>query len=448
VEPARASAIAQLFSSGLEFRVEEPVRTDKADDFGHLVHHTPRAVFTARSADDVASVLRPASSEFIRMPVAARGMAHSTDGQAQVDDGFVIDMSEMNAIGPIQGDRITVGAGATWRSVVRATVGAGLTPPVLTDYLDLSIGGTLSVGGIGGMSHQHGLQTDNVVELEVVTGRGSVRTCSAQREPDLFAAVLGGLGQCAVITAATVRLIPAPRRVRRWQVTYPNTDTLLRDQRMLLRDSRFDYLEGVIQPGDDGWQYTLDVASYRELRQDDLPSGPRERTRIEFDDMDYLAFVERMDEGVAYLRSTGDWFLPHPWWNAFLPDAAADAVLEASIADLKLDDIGTNGLVLVYPVPTNVVRTPLVRVPDAEVMFLVGILRTSTDAVAGEKMVPKNVALFRTARDKGGVAYPISTIPFTRADWERHFGPEWPVLTAAMRRFDPTGILCPGQRIR
>jgi FAD/FMN-containing dehydrogenase len=68
-----------------------------------------------------------------------------------------------------------------------------------------------------------------------------------------------------------------------------------------------------------------------------------------------------------------------------------------------------------------------------------------TSGISGEKMVPKNVVLFRRARDMGGVAYPISTIPFTRADWARHFGPEWPVLTAAMRRFDPTEILCPGQ---
>jgi hypothetical protein len=65
----------------------------------------PRAVFRRPFDRRYRRCAEPASSEFIR---------------------------DMNTIGPIQGDRITVGAGATWRSVVTATVRAGLTPPVLT----------------------------------------------------------------------------------------------------------------------------------------------------------------------------------------------------------------------------------------------------------------------------------------------------------------------------
>ncbi len=73
----------------------------------------------------------------------------------------------------------------------------------------------------------------NVIELEVVTGRGRhPHLLRAEHEPDLFAAVLGGPGQCAVITAK-LRLIPAPPRVRRWQVSDSNIGTLLRDRQML-----------------------------------------------------------------------------------------------------------------------------------------------------------------------------------------------------------------------
>ena len=36
----------------------------------------------------------------------------------------------------------------------------GLTPPVLTDYLHLSVGGTISVGGIGGATSRFGTQAD------------------------------------------------------------------------------------------------------------------------------------------------------------------------------------------------------------------------------------------------------------------------------------------------
>ena len=65
-----------------------------------------------------------------------------------------------------------VGAGATWRAVLGATLARGLTPPVLTNYLGLSVGGTLAVGGIGGTSSRYGMQTDNVLALDVVTGDG------------------------------------------------------------------------------------------------------------------------------------------------------------------------------------------------------------------------------------------------------------------------------------
>jgi FAD/FMN-containing dehydrogenase len=35
----------------------------------------------------------------------------------------------------------------------------------------------------------------------------------------------------------------------------------------------------------------------------------------------------------------------------------------------------------------------------------------------------------------------------TPHDWRRHFGGAWPALAAAKRRYDPGGILAPGQRI-
>jgi FAD/FMN-containing dehydrogenase len=44
---------------------------------------------------------------------------------------------------------VTVEAGARWSEVLRATLAQGKTPPVLTGYLELSVGGTLIAGGVG-----------------------------------------------------------------------------------------------------------------------------------------------------------------------------------------------------------------------------------------------------------------------------------------------------------
>ena len=48
---------------------------------------------------------------------------------------------------------------------------------MLTNYLGLSIGGTIAVGGIGAASSRHGMQTDNVIALDVVTGEGDEVSC-------------------------------------------------------------------------------------------------------------------------------------------------------------------------------------------------------------------------------------------------------------------------------
>ena len=62
-------------------------------------------------------------------------------------------------------------------------------------------------------------------------------------------------------------------------------------------------------------------------------------------------------------------------------------------------------------------------------------------------MLRDNRVLFEQARELGGYQYPIGSIPMTPHDWREHFGPEWPFLAAARHRYDPRGILTPGQGI-
>jgi cytokinin dehydrogenase len=94
-------------------------------------------------------------------------------------------MRRLRDVHAVQPDRVAVDAGATWREVIAATLPEGLVPPVLPDYLDLSVGGTLSVGGVGA-TWRSGVVTDHVLELQVVTGRGERVTCSPTRSRRLF----------------------------------------------------------------------------------------------------------------------------------------------------------------------------------------------------------------------------------------------------------------------
>ena len=211
------------------------------------------------SSADIASLMRWAKGQGVK--VAARGQGHSIYGRAQVSDGIVVDMSAMSAIRDIQQDRVVVDAGATWRDLLDATLARGLTPPVLTNYLGLSIGGTIAVGGIGAASSRHGMQTDNVIALDVVTGEGHEVSCSSAENPDLFNAVRAGLGQCGIVTRATLRLVRAPERIRRFQLFYRDLPSLAADQRRVLTEGRFDQLQGAVLPDASGsWRYQLDGA--------------------------------------------------------------------------------------------------------------------------------------------------------------------------------------------
>lgn len=433
---------------------DETDLTADADDFGHIVHHLPRAVLRPGSVDDVAAMVRFCSE--LRIPVAARGQGHSTYGQAQVDGGLVIEMGTLDAVA-VDADQAIVEAGARWSAVLSATLPLGLTPPVLNDYLELSVGGTLSVGGVGGTSQHYGAQVDNVVELEVVTGAGQLVACSPSVEPKLFHAVLAGLGQCAILVRARLRLVPATGSVRHYILFYPSVPALTADQRRVALDGRFSFLEGEAQPmpgGAAGWQFFIEAAAY----YDSIPPDDSAligdlnyiRGTEQIEDLGYFDFLNRLAPAVAFLESTGEWFDPHPWWNAFLPDSATDAFVSSVMTNLTTADIGASGVILLYPLLTSALNTPLLRVPGENIAFLFSLLRTAAPdigAIGTNAMIAANSTLYEQVRELGGYQYPIGSIPTSRADWHTHFGPEWHALLRARHQYDPRGILTPGQGI-
>ncbi|WP_432196047.1 FAD-binding protein [Streptomyces sp. bgisy027] len=427
-----------------------------SDDFGHIVHRRPVAVLRPGSVRDVVTMVRFCNTH--RLPVAPRGQGHTTQGQAQVQGGLVIETAPLTRIGPLgpHSSTVTVGAGIRWSELAKATIAHGLTPPVFTDYLELSVGGTLSAGGIGGQTHRWGAQVDNVTELQVVTGAGEFVRCSRSRRPDLFHAVLAGLGQCAVIVAATVRLVRAPRTVRHYLLPYDDLDTFLEDQRALVREGRFDYVEGQVSADPEGAfrVHTLEAVAYGP------PAGPapddavllrglrHNSSGVQIADLSYYDFLDRLAPSVAALKEAGLWDWAHPWLNLLLPGRSAAALVSRMLDALTPADLGP-GVVLVYPVRRDRLTTPLLRAPDDATPYLFAVLRTTPpdDTATVDRLLAANRSAYDLAASAGGTQYPVGSIPFTRADWRDHFGPAWPRLARARRTYDPRGILVPGQGI-
>jgi cytokinin dehydrogenase len=439
------------------FHVDLPSRRRCASDAGRIASGLPAAVLRPASATDVARTVRYCRQH--RIPIAARGLGNTTGGQALAPGGVVVEVRALAGIRSIRPDRATVGAGTTWLELARAAHARGLAIPVATGYLDLTVGGTLAVGGIP-PAVATGSQLDRVLELEVVTGEGEVRRCSSSSDHDLFEAVLGGLGQFGIVTEATVELVPAPTNVRGWSIPYADPAAFFADLRTLVRRGEVTETFGDWwRPGESGDVHHLNAYTFAgpDTAPDtthllrDLTAAPAAAT---VRDAGYLEHVSRIDVAVADLRAELGWHtLAKPWVTVWLPDSHVEAVVGDVLAELTPADVGVGGFVLLYTHHRSALTRPSLRLPAPDGSDLVHLFTLMTagppDAGPGfgAAMLERNRRLLDRALAAGGTRYPIGTVAFGLEDWRAHYGDRWPHLDELKRRYDPAGILTPGQQV-
>ncbi|QFG26050.1 FAD-binding protein [Actinomadura sp. WMMB 499] len=366
-------------------------------DFGGIVERAPARVVRPGSAAEVAGALREAAAD--GLDAVPRGRGHSTFGQS-LTEGVSLDMRGLAGVHAVRtGDDGTVhavvGAGTTWREVLDATLPYGLAPPVLTDHLDVTVGGTLSAGGVGGTSHRHGPAAANVTSLEVVRpGLGTVE-CSPGVRPELFDAVRAGLGRHGVITRAALRLVPVPDRVLCCTIPCRDAADLLRVQ----RTARAEHVSGQAKPADGGgWRYEAKAV---------LHDGAPPPGTTETEELSYLDFADRLRPDVAELVALGEWARPHPWGMVFLPGDRAAALIEDELRATGPGDVGLSGVVLIKALRAG--GLPALAVPADPV--LLGMLRTASPGCATvPAMLAANRALLHRARAAGGARYPVDAV--------------------------------------
>ncbi|MFE7564069.1 FAD-binding protein [Kitasatospora sp. NPDC057500] len=431
-------------------------------DFGHLVTAAPRAVLHPGSVRDVATLVGFARRH--RIPVAMNGQSgtgsaaelesHSSYGQAAVRGGVAIDSRPLNRIIRIAHGRAVVEAGVTWAQLTDAALAQGWLPPSLTDYLHLSIGGTLSVGGIGGGVQRHGFQVDTVESVDVVTGTGELVTASPSSNRELFDAVLGGGGQAGLIVRATLRLERARERALVLNLFYDDLADYLADHKKLMLERRFDLHVGDVarNAAGTGWKYKVEgVVLYDGTAAPDrgalvrgLRCLPAETT---FLDQTAREYAFRVDGFAGYLQAAGLWSQPKPWMSLFLPASTTETFMREATAMLTPEDLGA-GLLLFYPFRTDVITRPMTVMPKEPVGFHFDLLSFPFPGADHAAALRRNRRLYDLAVSLGGKRYLIGAIPdVTRAEWRRHYGAQWGRAVAAKHRFDPAGILTPGQGI-
>ena len=148
-------------------------------DYGHIVKQIPEAVLYSTSLNDIQTLIKQANdNNSFTGGIAARGQGHSVRGQSMAEKGIVVNMTVLGKLGgriivsesSSFGPYVDVGGEQIWVNVLVETLKHGLSPVSWTDYLYLSVGGTLSNAGISGQSFRFGPQISNVYELDVITG--------------------------------------------------------------------------------------------------------------------------------------------------------------------------------------------------------------------------------------------------------------------------------------
>ncbi len=225
---------------GIEVLEHRTVGGTFATDAGGMAFGMPHGVVIARSAMQIAELLKAAQAH--QVPVTVRGGGLTTEGESVAFGGVLLDMTGMSQVLGVDKDQRTVRtqAGIFWHSlaeVLRRQKMDYLSAPL---NLTSSVGGTLGVGGIDVNSPRLGCSADQALALQVVTPTGEIVECSDQENVELFQRVILGYGQFGVITEATLKIRPfTPLSMHYFY--YTSLRTALEDLQLLDRNDASDY---------------------------------------------------------------------------------------------------------------------------------------------------------------------------------------------------------------
>jgi hypothetical protein len=174
--------------------------------YNGMIDKRPAGIAYCLDEADVAAAVRYGAEHALR--IAVRGGGHNGGGLGSVDDGLVIDLSELCDVTVDPAARTArVGGGALLRDVIEVTHRHGLTVPVGI-IGTTGVGGLTLGGGVGHLTRAFGLTIDNLVGATVVLADGSIVRADSKHEPDLFWALRGGGGNFGVVTSFSFRCHP------------------------------------------------------------------------------------------------------------------------------------------------------------------------------------------------------------------------------------------------
>lgn len=393
---------------------------------------------------------------------------------------------------------VSVGAGAMWIDVYDAVTTRGGRYVQGGGCTTVGVAGLVTGGGFGSFSKAFGSAASNLLEAEIVTADGRIRVVNANQDPELFWALKGGCAASfGVVTRLTLRTHALPDTFggMSWTVqagTEPAWRALAAEMLRFYRDT-------LCNPH---WGEQITFAGARTLSVGMVFQGiSREAAQAAWAPMlawvqarpDYtvvrpfeaLEMPARQFWNAAFFREhaptlisddtragapahrmlwKGDqgqvgWFL-HGYASAWLPsallqddqrEAAATAICNAA----EHMDVGLHCNKGLFGAPAQALAASgdtatNPQVLDAFALALIG--NAGGPVYAGLGKAPDEAGARRGARRvqrayqtlatvaPGAGAY-VSECDYFQQDWQRAFwGPHYPRLLAAKRRYDPDGL--------
>jgi FAD/FMN-containing dehydrogenase len=175
----------------------------------------------AKETADVVAAVNFARKNNLRLVV--KGGGHSYQGTSNAADSLLVWTRRMNSV--VMHDAfigagcegraepqpaVSIEAGAIWGHVYNEVTTKGGRYVQGGGCMTVGVAGLILGGGFGTYSKAYGMAGANLLEAEIVTADGEVRTVNACSNPDLFWALKGGGGGFGVVTRVTLRTHPLP----------------------------------------------------------------------------------------------------------------------------------------------------------------------------------------------------------------------------------------------
>ncbi len=182
---------------------------------------TPSAyAVAARNAQDVVAAVNFARDHKLRLVV--KGGGHSYQGTSNAPDSLLVWTRPMYAItlhdhfvpqgsGAAAAPAVTIEAGAMWVDAYDAVTTKAHRYVQGGSCMTVGVAGLIQSGGFGSFSKRYGTAAANLLEAEIVTADGKLRTVNAAQDADLFWGLKGGGGgSLGAITKVTLQTHDLP----------------------------------------------------------------------------------------------------------------------------------------------------------------------------------------------------------------------------------------------